>query len=443
MDPKDLSDAVRRRVSATIYNRGRMYYIEGRVGPISTDGKVVEAVVEGTSDYRVRIITEDEPVITCNCPFGGICKHAVAVALKVSEVPGRMGEDRDLDAEVDDLVSLSARMRTKAEKRALERRADTLLTEISELGPEESEAFLRRAVSYLEGTPFVEPFTEEWTRTIAELEADGAAVLAGDILEVDPERGLEAIARGRFSPGDAEALLARLPTIAGPIESDMASRARVHLLGVLGRTDELLAIIGSDAPVEAIEEGCQHLEGAGMGEECLPIVIEAMGDRTPRERRALHLIAAGLDISEDDRIDHLRECLGLWVDREVMGRLVEVSPDAAVTTALEMDPEARVLLAELLLEVGEVSALTDLALGSDDVDMVEWIAEESEPSIELAEHLTDLLLTSKGRDVLWRIRRRFEDLKDNSGLPAMLVRLRERYPRRPGLRGLLDDFENG
>jgi len=444
VDPKDLSDAVRRRVSATIYNRGRMYYLEGRVGDVTADGKTIEASVAGTAEYRVRIIAGDEPVITCNCPFGGICKHAVAVALKASEgSAGDGGSGPDIGTEIEDLARLSARVRLKAERSALRKRGDALLTEIGRRDPAERETHLRRrrSIAILEGTPLVEPFLEAWTGLIGELEADGAADIVSELLETEPERGLEAIARGRFTRDDAELLLARLPTAGDTIASDMAIRARVHLLGSLGRVDEVLEILGADAPVEAIEEGCSHLAASGRGDVFLPLVHGALPGRTPREQRALHLMAAGLETTDEGRIEHLGRCLELRVDREVMGRLVDVSPGEAVQTALSLAPETQVLLAEILIEKGERDGLVELAMGSDDVDMVEWIAEEADPGIALAEHLTDLLMTSRGRDIFWRIRRRLEDISGEPGLPAMIERLRERYPGRPGLKRLLDDFE--
>jgi len=442
VDPKDLSDAVRRRVSATIYNRGRMYYLEGRVGDVTADGKTIEAFVAGTAEYRVRITAEDEPIITCNCPFGGICKHAVAVALKASEgSAGNEGSGPDIGTEIEDLARLAARVRLKAERAALRKRGGALLAEIGRRDPAEREAHLRRAIAILEGTPLVEPFLDAWTGLIGELEADGAADIVCELLETEPERGLEAIARGRFTRDDAELLLARLPTVRDPIASDMAVRARVHLLGSLGRMDEIMEILGTDAPVEAIEEGCSHLASSARGDIFLPLVHGALPGRTPREQRALHLMAAGLETADEGKIEHLRRCLELRVDREVMGRLVDVNPGEAVRSALSLAPETQVLLAEVLIEKGERDAVVDLAMGSDDVDMVEWIAEEADPGIALAEHLTDLLMTSKGRDIFWRIRRRLEDISGEPGLPAMIERLRERYPRRPGLKRLLDDFE--
>jgi len=80
IDVKDLKD----RVPDIIFKQGMDYFKDGRVKIKHMDNLSVEATVQGTYPYFVRL-TADEPSFnaTCTCPYNYICKHVVAVALKV------------------------------------------------------------------------------------------------------------------------------------------------------------------------------------------------------------------------------------------------------------------------------------------------------------------------------------------------------------------------
>jgi uncharacterized Zn finger protein len=70
------------------FARGEAYFAEGRIRSITEWDGVVEAQVEGTETYSVKLWKEgDELGYSCTCPVGeygdGLCKHCVAVGLAV------------------------------------------------------------------------------------------------------------------------------------------------------------------------------------------------------------------------------------------------------------------------------------------------------------------------------------------------------------------------
>ena len=78
-DIKDCSDY-------KIFIRGREYYQDGLVEEISYNrsNNTITAVVAGTKNYQLEFYIEEDLVYgTCNCPYGDVCKHIVAVLLYV------------------------------------------------------------------------------------------------------------------------------------------------------------------------------------------------------------------------------------------------------------------------------------------------------------------------------------------------------------------------
>jgi uncharacterized Zn finger protein len=67
----------------TIFKRGQDYQLRGRVHELATtsSGELL-AWVQGSSRYATRVVLGKESMSAdCTCPYGGICKHAVAVIL--------------------------------------------------------------------------------------------------------------------------------------------------------------------------------------------------------------------------------------------------------------------------------------------------------------------------------------------------------------------------
>ncbi len=82
IDIKDLKD----RVPDIIFRQGMDYYKDGRVKIKQWDNLSVLASVQGTYPYIVRLSVDERSFdATCTCPYNYVCKHAVAVALKVIE----------------------------------------------------------------------------------------------------------------------------------------------------------------------------------------------------------------------------------------------------------------------------------------------------------------------------------------------------------------------
>lgn len=88
-DPfKDLTwDGLQEWAGATIVSRGQSYQRSHRVQEVArTSRGGLIAWVQGTRRYATRIEREGKALIAaCTCPFGGVCKHAVAVVLDYLE----------------------------------------------------------------------------------------------------------------------------------------------------------------------------------------------------------------------------------------------------------------------------------------------------------------------------------------------------------------------
>ena len=72
-----------------IVQRGSRYFRGGRVlSCVDEDGEV-EAVVQGTERYKVRMTVDEDGTIhghRCSCPYDGtMCKHEVAVLYYLRE----------------------------------------------------------------------------------------------------------------------------------------------------------------------------------------------------------------------------------------------------------------------------------------------------------------------------------------------------------------------
>jgi uncharacterized Zn finger protein len=107
------------------FERGLLYAANGRVGKRTLTESSVKAKVRGSSSYQVKLWLDDrQPAFDCSCPIGldgRFCKHAVAVALVVTDAvadPGQRAEavidiraylaGLDHDALVDLLVERAA-----------------------------------------------------------------------------------------------------------------------------------------------------------------------------------------------------------------------------------------------------------------------------------------------------------------------------------------------
>jgi len=73
-------------INSTILQRGLKYFKQGAVGNVDeiSDG-VYEAEVEGSEDYIVTVTTKNNVITdcSCTCPFGTVCKHAVAAFYQI------------------------------------------------------------------------------------------------------------------------------------------------------------------------------------------------------------------------------------------------------------------------------------------------------------------------------------------------------------------------
>ncbi|RKX31252.1 MAG: hypothetical protein DRP46_03770 [Candidatus Zixiibacteriota bacterium] len=84
-----------------IWHRGESYADKGLVSIISDTDKKVQAVVQGTKEYDVKLrLSTAKIIINCSCPYftknGYICKHIVATAIVWDEKRGITRPDQSL-----------------------------------------------------------------------------------------------------------------------------------------------------------------------------------------------------------------------------------------------------------------------------------------------------------------------------------------------------------
>jgi len=80
---------IRAWAGETIFKRGQDYQLRGRVRELAaTSSGELLAWVQGGSRYATRVVLDQESLsAACTCPYGGTCKHAVAVALAYLDRP--------------------------------------------------------------------------------------------------------------------------------------------------------------------------------------------------------------------------------------------------------------------------------------------------------------------------------------------------------------------
>jgi uncharacterized Zn finger protein len=79
-------DLILRLAGERYFQRGLNYFRQGRVAEMEEFGDCIEAIVEGTEEYVVKLAAKSAGLEhDCNCPLGlddAFCKHCVAVALQ-------------------------------------------------------------------------------------------------------------------------------------------------------------------------------------------------------------------------------------------------------------------------------------------------------------------------------------------------------------------------
>lgn len=82
-DPRIALSQLRAWAGEAVFKRGQDYELRGRVRELAAtaEGGLV-AWVQGSERYATRVtLRADELASNCSCPYGGTCKHAIAVAL--------------------------------------------------------------------------------------------------------------------------------------------------------------------------------------------------------------------------------------------------------------------------------------------------------------------------------------------------------------------------
>lgn len=81
-------DEVRDFCNSKVFSRGESYFKNGAVAEIefSADLQTLTATVEGREDYTIILQINESAISTkCNCLYGGLCKHIIAVLLYAIE----------------------------------------------------------------------------------------------------------------------------------------------------------------------------------------------------------------------------------------------------------------------------------------------------------------------------------------------------------------------
>ena len=87
---KVTEDAVRDLCTDAVYERGESYLADGRIQRLSRFDGTITAVVSGGRDYDLTLdLSAERFDPRCSCPYDGpgICKHTVAVLLRLTDGP--------------------------------------------------------------------------------------------------------------------------------------------------------------------------------------------------------------------------------------------------------------------------------------------------------------------------------------------------------------------
>jgi uncharacterized Zn finger protein len=79
-------DTIRDLCTPAIYERGETYLSDSRIQQLSRFNDTVTATVKGSRDYDVHLdFAADQVAPQCSCPYdgSGVCKHVVAVLLRL------------------------------------------------------------------------------------------------------------------------------------------------------------------------------------------------------------------------------------------------------------------------------------------------------------------------------------------------------------------------
>ena len=101
-------DDFENEISPVIFRRGDDYYEDGLVEELEeTAPGIWCAVVAGTMDYETEVCVKDGEIVSwdCDCPYDGyICKHVVAVLLKLRNERSAFSEYEEVESNVESVV---------------------------------------------------------------------------------------------------------------------------------------------------------------------------------------------------------------------------------------------------------------------------------------------------------------------------------------------------
>jgi len=107
--------AIRNLCTDTVFERGENYLAEGRIQQLSRFDETATAVVSGSRDYDLTLdLSAKEFDPQCSCPYDGpgVCKHVVAVLLRLADgLPDDESERIDTVLERADVDELRAFLR--------------------------------------------------------------------------------------------------------------------------------------------------------------------------------------------------------------------------------------------------------------------------------------------------------------------------------------------
>jgi uncharacterized Zn finger protein len=226
-EAKDLTTTVtprllRRLAGERAFERGEAYFAEGAVRSLRRRDGGVEARVQGTSSYRVRLAIEDgDLTYECTCPVGQdseFCKHCVAVGLawhaagegNIEACPGEEDVRKFLlGLEKEELVSMLLDRASEDER--LQRRLTLLAASPGTAAPRVWKQALDEALATGGFVPYREAYdhvsgVEEVIDRLGELLQSGQAESVVELAEY----GLAAVEEGLEEVDDSDGLMAGL-----------------------------------------------------------------------------------------------------------------------------------------------------------------------------------------------------------------------------------------
>lgn len=299
-------DDIQAWAGPSIVSRGTSYQRSNRVQKLArTASGGILAWVQGTSRYATQVdIIKKKLTASCTCPYGGTCKHAVAVVLSYleglknqKEIPVA-AEDDPRCALITKAAEAAVAMRRTWESQGYDEEdednyddADNEEDEENDNEEDEEPTVRKRVVATRPPTPA----SDGATMYLEQQSKEDLITLLKELMRQHPDVRQAIVDRANLLSGEAKKLVSivrkEIRTLAstpgweddddwGRGSSDNYPRIRTHMEALLaaGHADEVLSL-GQElltAGTQQVETGDDEGETAGEVISCMNIVFRAL-----------------------------------------------------------------------------------------------------------------------------------------------------------------------